>query len=74
MARLIIFAPSKTYATRENAVKAVNKKCGPSVTTGKANDNLDYFIMTHTDGRFFPVFVGERALQKGVHFHFNVIN
>ena len=29
--------------------------------------------MTSEDGRFFPVFVGEVALQNGIHFHFNVV-
>jgi hypothetical protein len=60
--------PSRTYATKENAVKAVEKKipvnCDP---------NLRYFIHTDETGRFFPVFVGEVAIQNGVHFHFNVI-
>lgn len=68
MANLIQFQPSKTYATEANVVKAVEKKFG-----GDANFKLTYFIQKHTDGRFFPVFIGERACHAGVHFHFNVV-
>lgn len=67
MAKLINLEPNKTYATRENAVKAVEKKFG-----GEQYAHLTYIIHTHTDGRFFPVFLGERAVQAMVHFHFNV--
>lgn len=66
MANLINITPNKTYKTRENAAKAADKLFGN-------HKELRYFIHTHTDGRFFPVFVGESALQAGVHFHFNII-
>lgn len=69
MARCIELTPTKTYATRENAIKAVDKKFGDK----EFYANLIYFIHVHTDGRFFPVFVGERAVQAMVHFHFNVV-
>lgn len=71
MARLIKLQPNKTYATRENAVKAVDK-----FMAGRDHaiyDDQTYFIHTHTDGRFFPVFVGERAIQAMLHFRFNVV-
>ncbi len=55
---------TKTYATEANAVKAVVKK---------GFDNLRFFVMQNKEGRFFPVFVGEIAVQHGVHFHFNVV-
>lgn len=58
-----ITAP-KTYATAANARKAV---------ANKGFDGLRHFIMTDDTGRFFPVFVGEAAIQDGVHFHFNVV-
>lgn len=74
MAQLINIEPVKTYATRENAIKAVEKKgFTDSVTIRGIEQNLRYFIHTHTDGRFFPIFLGEAAVQAGVHFHFNVI-
>lgn len=67
MARLFKFEPNKTYATEANAVKAVEKKF-PEAN----NDGLRYFLQRTEDGRFFPVFVGERSMQHGVHFHFHV--
>lgn len=66
---LFEITPSRTYATRENAIKAVEKFYG----NREFRLRVMYFIHTHTDGRFFPVFVGERALQEGIHFKFNVI-
>ena len=68
MAKLLELQPNKTYATRENAVKAVDKKFAH-----ESYADLTYIIHTHTDGRFFPVFIGERALQAMAHFHFNVV-
>jgi TPP-dependent pyruvate/acetoin dehydrogenase alpha subunit len=68
-AHAIELTPNKTYATRENAIKAVEKKFG----TREFERNCWYFVAQHTDGRFFPVFVGERAIQAGIHFHFNVV-
>lgn len=65
MSNQITITPSKTYATRENAVKAFEKIFG--------NTQVNYFIATHTDGRFFPVAIGESAVQAGVHFHFNTL-
>lgn len=65
MARLIKIQSHRTYATPENAIKAVDKKGFP--------DSLRYFI--HRDeetGRYFPIFLGEAAMHAGVHFHFNV--
>lgn len=62
---------SKTYATEANAVKAAEKKFG-----GEAFRHLTYIIMEveHKGAqRFVPVFIGERALQAGVHFHFHVL-
>lgn len=68
MARLIELTPCKTYATRENAVKAVERKVPADRLTEQT-----YFIHTHSDGRFFPVFIGERAMQAGLHHHFNLV-
>lgn len=54
----------KTYKTKENARKAVSKL---------GAERLRHFIMSNDEGRFFPVFVGQEALQAGIHFHFNVV-
>ncbi len=67
MARMIKIEPNRTYATRENAVKAVEK------ALGGAADGLIYFLHQSDDGRFFPVFVGRNALDRGVHFKFHVV-
>lgn len=69
MARFMELTPSKTYATQANAIKAVEKKFPEA-----DNDGLTYFLQRTEDGRFFPVFVGERACHAGVHFHFNVVS
>lgn len=58
-----ITAP-KTYVSRENARKAVAKI---------GAERLRHFIMQNDEGRFFPVFVGQEAVQEGIHFHFNVV-
>jgi len=68
MARFFKLEPNNTYATEANAIKAVEKKF-PEAN----NDGLTYFLQRTEDGRFFPVFVGERALQAMVQFHFHVV-
>ena len=68
MAKLVTLEPSKTYATKGLAIKAVNKCEYPK------DWDLRYFIMPHDDGRFFPVFVGESAINHQIYFKFNVIN
>ncbi len=67
MARKYVVTPVNTYATEENADKAVAKKFG-------SRDDLVYVIMRTEDGRFFPVFIGRSAAVSGVHFHFNVLH
>lgn len=67
MARLITLECNKSYATVETAVKAVEKKFPAS-----NNDGLTYILQQTPEGRFFPVFLGERSIQAMVHFHFNV--
>lgn len=65
MAMHIEIEPTRTYATEENAHKAVAKQGIP--------DSVRYFITWTKEGRCFPVFIGEAAVQAGVHFHFNVV-
>lgn len=74
MAKLINFEPTKTYATRENALKAVAKVVGVRTEPGRDKDGLEFFVMQNSEGRWFPVFVGERATQAGMHFHFCVVS
>ena len=68
MAKLIILEPNKTYATAANAVKAVEK-----VFPRGDDDGLRYILQRTDEGRYFPVFIGMKALEHGVHFHFNVV-
>lgn len=76
MPRLTEITPSRTYKTPENAVKAVEKlfaNYSPDASTQKEVGTLRYFIHQSKDGRYFPVFIGMKALTLGVHFHFNVV-
>lgn len=64
----IQFKPDRTYKTKERAVEEANK-----FTLPEGQGVLRYFIGQTENGRFFPVFVGEKALQSGVHFTHSVI-
>ncbi|WP_297576011.1 hypothetical protein [uncultured Deefgea sp.] len=68
MAHYIELEAVRTYATKANAIKAVEKKIGP-------NDMSDqtYFIAITEEGRYYPIFIGQRAIQAQLHFHFNVV-
>lgn len=66
MAIEVTVIPAKTYATHANARAAVEK------LYSNAND-LRYLIVNNTAGRFYPLFLGEKALQHQVHFHFPVV-
>lgn len=73
MAHQIKLTPRKTYKTVDNAVKAVEDKLGPNEAHfGSASAH--YLIAVGDDGRYFPVFFGEKALQRGLHFHFCVVS
>jgi len=56
---------AKTYATEANADKAVAQA---------GFQDIRHFIVRAPDGRFYPVFVGQEAAQRGVHFRFNVVS
>lgn len=58
-----ISAP-KTYATEANADKAVAKA---------GFQDVRHFMARTADGRFYPVFVGQDAAQRCVHFQFNIV-
>lgn len=58
-----ITAP-KTYATKENARKAVAKS---------GDECHRHFYMQDDAGRWFPVFVGAKVMDHGVHFRWNVV-
>ena len=64
MNREIKFELNQTYATKENARKAVAKK---------NFQGFRHFIYQNEEGRYLPVFVGEAAVQAGIHFHFSIV-
>ena len=68
MAKHVTIQPTKTYATAENAIKAVDR-----VITNPDLADLRYLIMRDAVGRFFPLFVGEKAVHAGIHWHFAVV-
>lgn len=67
MAIHVEFTPDRTYANR-NTLEAALRNC-PRVAE---NPDLRYLIMTTPTGRVYPVFLGEKAIQAGVHFLFCV--
>lgn len=58
----------KTYATRQNALKAFR------AVYDETKIDFNWLIATTCDGRFFPVCIGQRALDAGTHFHFMTTN
>lgn len=52
-----------TYATAENAIKAVDEH---------GFSDLRFIVAVNSRGRYFPVFIGEAAVREGVHFYFPV--
>lgn len=70
MAKFLEITPNKTYASQANAIKAVEAKDFPDEVGGR---QLRYFVMQNAEGRWFPVFLGEVAVQAGIHFHFNIV-
>ena len=64
MNREFTIQPVKTYITLDNARRAVAKI---------GAEHLRHFIMQNEKGRFFPVFIGQEAMQNGIQFHFNVV-
>lgn len=63
---------NKTYKTRENAEKAVEAK-GATDMVGLDGYAIRWFVHQGEDGRYFPVFLGQNAVQAGLHFHFSVV-
>lgn len=71
MAKHVKLTPTKTYANEADAHAAVERF--------GYGDELRYFIQMafvpgYVQPRYFPVFVGEAAVQAGAHFNFHVIN
>jgi hypothetical protein len=73
MAKYLKLEANKTYATEANAIKAVEKHISVYQGEGRDTDGLDFIMMQTPEGRWFPVFIGQRALDAGMHFRFNVL-
>jgi len=54
MTRQILTNPTKTYKTRQNAVKAIEKK----LANYHADTSVNYLVAVTEEGRFFPVVIG----------------
>lgn len=65
---MLIETSTKTYATRERAIKAF-LDLYPAATV-----KFNWMVATTPQGRFFVVCVGQRALDAGTHFHFMTTN
>lgn len=59
--------PARTYKTEQNALTAVAN------SVPGQNPNLRFILMQNPEGRWYPVFLGEPAVQAGAHFHFCVL-
>lgn len=55
--------PPKTYATKANMEKAMLRY--PAITE---NADLSYMALQDAQGRWYPLFFGERSIRAGVHF------
>ena len=71
--RLITLTPNRTYASAENAVKAVLKVFPEDAEWCSGLTYIIQMCTSPTGWRYFPVFIGERALQAQAHFHFCVV-
>ena len=64
--------PYKTYANKKNAIKAVEKIFSQKYNKVDTKD-LRYIVVPNEEGRYYPIFIGHKALQLGIHFDFLVI-
>lgn len=64
----ILITPRKTYATVARAEFAASQFTHPD------GQPLHYLITCTDEGRFYPIFVGERAVTAGVHFTHCVVS
>jgi hypothetical protein len=72
MTRLLELKPVKTYATYETAVKKALATYPDSIP---ANNGLTFLVQRdEATGRYFPIFLGNRAIERQVHFVFCCAN
>ena len=54
--------PSKTYATKANMERAIMQH------ESLRSLSVRYVTMTTPDGRYYPLFLGQSAIDAGAHF------
>ena len=69
MARKIQLEAVRTYASPKNIEAAIQKHM-PNIDNLK---DVRYFVTYTQDGRCFPVFIGMKCMDYGIHHHFNVV-
>lgn len=67
MPKLMKLTPARTYATHANVIKAIEKHFGDNCP------ELRFMILQTDDKRYYPVFIGQEAVSRVVHFHFCVV-
>ena len=65
MATKVNFDPERTYGTEAALDKAVGKLNLP--------DTIKYVVCRTEAGRLYPVFIGTKSVEYGVHFKYPVI-
>lgn len=65
MATEYIPIPRKTYANETNMKRAIERVGVP--------DECKYVTIRTRNGRCFPLFIGMRCIEHGVHFFYNVV-
>lgn len=58
----------KGYATRKNAIAAVEKLF--AATPHRTSADVSYIISVNEAGRFYPVFIGEKAIEHSMYHYF----
>lgn len=64
---------TKTYATKANATKAVEKKY-PDINNMNQRWMIVPVELDKHPNRYGVLFIGTKALDIGAHFHFNVVS
>lgn len=63
--------PSKTYASKENAIAAVEKLYNHPEA---GEEILHFTVVRNEDGRWFPICMHDTAVKAGTFAHFVTIN
>ena len=63
--------PSKTYATKENAIKAVEKLFNHPE---HGEELLHFTVVCNEEGRYFPICMHDAAVKVGAFAHFVTIS